>query len=61
MNIEITKKTDTKAHYITIPRDIVMDKTYPFGKDIITQPAHIIIDEEEKVLIIKPGLAPKQE
>lgn len=58
IEIEITKKPGTIAQYITIPRDIVMDRTYPLDRDAESQIAHMIIDDENKTLIIKKGPLP---
>lgn len=54
MEIEIKRKSDTIAQYVTIPRDIVMDSSYPLSREAESQWVIIKIDEKNKALIIKP-------
>lgn len=54
MEIKIQKRDDSLAQRITIPRDIVMESSYPFKREAKVQRAVIRIDKEAKVLIIEP-------
>ena len=49
---EIRKPNDTKAQYLVIPRDIVMDSNYPFEKEADSQRVIVRIDKENNVLIV---------
>lgn len=51
---EIKRPNETIAQYLTIPRDIVKDSSYPFNADLDLQKAFIEIDKERNVLIVKP-------